>query len=276
MYTIAVANQKGGSGKTTTAVNLAAGLAIKGYSALLVDIDPQAQASTYLRIEDKTVKGTVFDAILSTRSNDKTFAELALPIYKGLSLLPSGGITMDDESRLNSQPDRHLKLAETLSKVKQNYDFAVIDCPPTLGVLTRNALMAANAVLLTVETSFLALHGMGKILELIQDVRREHAIRIFAVATMYDGRTNFSKEVLTDMQGYFKDMMLATVIRENVKLKESTSFGEPIYTYDKNSYGALDYRAMTDELVRKVVQGINEMKSLIPLTNGKGIKEAGK
>lgn len=264
MYTIAIANQKGGSGKTTTAVNLSACLTMKGYRTLLVDLDPQAQASTYLRIEEKAPKGTVFDAIMETKCADVQFSELCMPIYRNLSLMPSGTITMDDEARLNSQPNRRMRLFEALKLVKHDYDFTVIDCPPTLGVLTQNAFLASNAVLLTIETSFLALHGVGKMLELIQEVRREHAIRIFALATMYDKRTAFAQEVLRDMRGYFDDMMLKTVIRENVRLKESASHGVPIFTYDRSSNGAQDYRAMTDELLTRIVQGIEEMKKIMP------------
>lgn len=264
MYTIAVANQKGGSGKTTTAVNFSAALVKKGYKVLLADIDPQAQASTYLRYEEKAPKGSIFDLLLETKKGESSFLETLIPVYRGLALLPSGNVSVDDEVRLGSQPGRNLKLAEVLGQARKDYDFAVIDCPPTLGVLTRNALMASNAVLLTVETSFFALHGVGKMLELIQDIRKEHAIRIFTLATMYDGRTTFAREVLDDMRGYFKDMMLSTVIRQNTKLKESTSFGVPIFGYAKHSHGAEDYSAMTDELLKKVVQGINEMRSLIP------------
>ncbi|MFH0799106.1 MAG: ParA family protein [Pseudomonadota bacterium] len=265
MYTISVANQKGGCGKTTTAVNLSACLSMKGYRVLLVDADPQAQASTCLRIEDREPRGTIFDAILETRKGARSFADMLVPISSGLTLLPSEGISMDDEARLNSQPQRSLKLAPLLGSVKNQYDFAVIDCPPTLGVLTQNALLASNAVLLTVETSFLALHGVGKLLSLIQDVRKEHAIRMFAVATMFDGRTSFAREVLEDMRGYFDNVMLSTVIRENVRLKEAASHGMPIFTYAHASNGAEDYRALTDEILAKVVQGIQEMKKLVPM-----------
>lgn len=262
MYTIAVANQKGGSGKTTTAVNLSACLTMKGYRTLLVDLDPQAQASTFLRIEEKSPKGTIFDTLLETRKAE--IAEIGIPIYRGLTLMPSGGISMDDEARLASQPNRCGRLSDVLAGVRNNYDFAVIDTPPTLGVLTQNALFASNATLLTVETSFLALHGVGKLLELIQDVRREHALRIFALATMFDARTTFARDVLNDMRGYFEEMLLKTVIRENVRLKEAASHGVPIFTYARDSYGAEDYKSLTNELLGKIVQGIEEMKKIVP------------
>jgi len=274
MFTISVANQKGGSGKTTTAVNLAACLAMKGCRTLLVDLDPQGQASTYLRVEERGAKATVFDGILETRT-EVNREDLYVPIYSKLNLIPSEGIDADDEARLICQPDRTQRLTKLLADAKGNYDFVVIDCPPTLGILTQNALMASNAVLLTVETSFLALHGMGRMLKLVQDVRAKKALRVYAVATMYDGRTSFAKEVLADMKEYFEDVMLDTVIRHNVRLRESASHGEPIFTYSKSSRGAADYRAMTDELLGRVITDIEDFKNLVPEGewNGAGTNE---
>ena len=163
MFTIVVANQKGGSGKTTTAVNLSACLEEKGHKVLLVDLDPQAQASAHWRVEEHKPKGSVFDAILENRSSGMPLADLGVQVRDGITLLSSESISVDDESRLTSQPKRFTKLRDSLSKVKNDYDFAIIDSPPTLGVLTQNALLASDAVLLTVETSFLALHGVGRI-----------------------------------------------------------------------------------------------------------------
>lgn len=263
MYTIAVANQKGGSGKTTTAVNLAACLSTKGCRVLLVDLDPQAQASTYLRAEERNPNGTVFDMILETRT-PRNISDVYLPISNNFKLLPSQNISCEDEARLIAQPNREMRLHETLNNAKKDHDFAVIDCPPTLGVLTRNALMASNAVLLTVETSFLALHGVGQLLNLVKEVRRVHALRVFAVATMFDGRTTFANEVLEDMRSYFEEMMLKTVIRQSVRLRESASHGEPIFSYASKSRGAEDYKALTNELLGKIVQGIEDMKKLVP------------
>ncbi len=270
MYTIAVANQKGGSGKTTTAVNFSAGLTMKGFRVLLIDLDPQAQASTFLRIEDRNAVGSVLDTMLETRTPSGSVKDLLVPIFTNLSLLPGEGISHEDEARLSVQPNRYGRLQATLEQCSNAYDFAVIDCPPTLGVLTRNALMAANAVLLTIETSFLALHGVSRMLEIVQEVRMQHALRVFAVATMYDGRTTFSREVLEDMRGYFDEMMLDTVIRQNVRLKESASHGEPIFSYACNSNGAADYKALTEEMLTRIVGGIDQLKNLALATNPDG------
>lgn len=251
MITIAVANQKGGSGKTTTAVNLSAGLMFRGYRTLLVDLDPQAQASAFLRVEERPVTGTVFDALLETRRPQAGLGEIGVPVYKNLTLLPSETLQPDDELRLLSQTNPCGRLRTHLEGVAEDYDFTLIDCPPTLGVLTRSALAAADAVLLTVEASFLALHGLSKLLEIVRDVRRERDLRVMVVATMVDGRTRFARSVVEDMQGFFNDMMMKTVIRRSVRLKECASHGMPIFTYAMNSNAADDYESLTKEMLRR-------------------------
>lgn len=252
MYTISVANQKGGSGKTTTAVNLAACLEDKGHKVLVVDLDPQGQSSTWWRAEELESRGSVFDTLLETRAARMPLADLGLKITDNLTLLQSESLSVDDEARLADQPKRFSRLSEALSKVRDDYDFAVIDCPPTLGVLTQNALIASDAVILAIETSFLALHGVGRMLGLVKEVRKKHPIRVFALATMFDRRTNFAHEVLDNMKEYFTDMMFDTVIRQNVRLKEAASSGEPIINYDSRSYGAEDYTALTNELLSRI------------------------
>lgn len=252
MYTISIANQKGGSGKTTTAVNLAACLEDKGRKVLMVDLDPQGQSSTWWRTEEFDIKGSVFDVLLETRTTDMPLVNLGLKVTDNLTVLPSGPISVDEEARLVEQPKSFSRLGELLDDVRGAYDFAVIDCPPTLGVLTQSALLASDTVILTIETSFLALHGVGRILELIKDIQKRHPIRVFALATMFDRRTNFANEVLENIGEYFEDMMLKTVIRHNVRLKEAASAGEPIIKYDPRSYGAEDYAALTNELLKRV------------------------
>ncbi len=251
MITIAVANQKGGSGKTTTAVNVSAGLMFRGYRTLLVDLDPQAQASTSLRIERPPESGTVFDLLLESRRPQAALREVGVPVYKNLTLLPSETLGPDDELRLLAQANPCSRLRTHLSGAADDYDFALIDCPPTLGVLTRSALAAADAVLLTVESSFLAVHGLGKLLELVRDIRRERDLQVMVVATMVDGRTRFARSVVNDMRGFFHDMMCTTVIRRSVRLAECASYGMPIFTYDMNSNGAEDYDRLSRELLAR-------------------------
>jgi len=252
MYTISVANQKGGSGKTTTSVNLAACLVEKGHKVLMVDLDPQAQASTWWRVEELGPKGYVFDALLETRTPETPLTKLGVQVSENLTLLPSQILSVDDEARLIQQPKRFTRLKDCFSKIERDYDFAIIDCPPTLGVLTQNALLASDAVILAIETSFLALHGVGRMLELVKDVQKKHSIKVFALATMFDRRTKFAHEVLENMKEYFDDMMFKSVIRHNVRLKEAASSGEPIIKYDPRSYGAEDYTALADEVVKRV------------------------
>lgn len=252
VYTISIANQKGGSGKTTTAVNLAACLEDKGRKVLLVDLDPQGQSSTWLRAEELNSTGSVFDTLLETRATGMPLADLGLKITDNLTLLQSESISVDDEARLADQPKRFSRLSETLDKMKDEYDFAVIDCPPTLGVLTRNALFASDAVILAIETSFLALHGVGRMLELVKEIQKKHPIKVFALATMFDRRTNFAQEVLDNIGEYFEEMMFKSVIRQNVRLKEAASSGEPIIKYDPRSHGAEDYTALTNELLKRI------------------------
>ena len=253
MYVIAIANQKGGSGKTTTAVNLSACLAEKNRKILLIDLDPQAQASTSWRVEEMESKGTIFDALLETRDGGTSLADLGLEVHDGLTLVPSRSLSQDDESRLFSHPKRSSKLHELLEGVKDSYDFSIIDCPPTMvGLLMQNALSVSNAAILTVETTFLSLHSAGQMLETIQNIRRRHPIRVFALATRYDRRTTNANEILENMQECFGDMMLKTVIRENVRIKEAAGYGEPITVSARNSYGAQDYTALAEELVKKI------------------------
>lgn len=253
---IAIANQKGGSGKTTTAVNLAACLAEKGYRVLLIDLDPQAQASTCFRAEEKNLHGTIFDLLLQSRRNGHTLKSCSVPVYEKVDMVPSDTLSIDDEGRLAAQPNRSLQLCKLLKEDEdsEQYDFVIIDTPPNLGVLTLNAILASDLLLLTVETSFLALHGVSRLLDLIKTLRQEHhhAPKVLVLPTLFDRRTTFAHEVLKNMKEYFQDTLMQTVIRQNVRLKEATSRGEPIITYAKNSYGSEDYRSLTRELLKRL------------------------
>lgn len=251
MFTIAVANQKGGSGKTTTAVNLAACLAERNRRVTLIDLDPQSQATTYFRLDEQGVDTSIFDVMMGRqlKLNNAT-----VKINDYLSIVPSRLMSHDNEAELYMQPKRLYRLNEVLGTAKKDTDYTVIDCPPNLGLLTYNALLASNVVLLTVETSFLALHGVSRLLEAIDEIKRKHnhTVGLFALATMYDTRTRYAQEVLEDMRGFFKNQMLKTVIRRNVRLTEAASIGLPISEYRPTSYGAEDYGALAAEIDRRV------------------------
>jgi chromosome partitioning protein len=251
MFTIAVANQKGGSGKTTTAVNLAACLAERGRKVTLVDLDPQSQATTYFRLDEQGVATSIFDVMMGRQLK---LGNARVSINDNLSIVPSRVLSHDSEAELYMQPKRLFRLQEVLNSVSKETDYTVIDCPPNLGLLTHNALLASNAALLTVETSFLALHGVSRLLEVIDEIKRKHnhTIGLFALATMYDTRTRYAQEVLEDMRGFFKNQMLKTVIRRNVRLTEAASIGLPICEYRPTSYGAEDYSALAAEIDRRV------------------------
>jgi len=256
MYTIAIANQKGGVGKTTTAVNLAACLAEMGRSTLLVDMDPQAQTSTCLRIEETNVSGTIFDVLLGESSAKKVLPEFTVSVGEKLDLLPSRLLSPKEEGELASGPSQNLRLKRVLNALSEKYDFCVIDCTPSLGIHTFNSLLASDAVILTIQTSFLALHGVGRILNVINRIKADykHEPKVFALATMFDRRTRFSQDVLVDMRNYFQNGLFDTVIRNNVKLREASSFGRPINEYAPRSAGSEDYRALAMEVLKKIVR----------------------
>lgn len=199
----------------------------------------QSQATTHFRIEEKDIKQSVFDILLGKADHINGIVH---EISDSLKLVPSKLISPDEEARLIMSKRRLLRLKDILGKVDKDIDVVVIDCPPNFGLLTYNALLAANAVILTVETSFLALHGVSRLLNAIKEIKtsHHHNIKVFVLATMLDRRTSFGKEVLDDMKGYFKEKMLSTVIHRNVKLTEAASVGLPITEYKRSSRGFED------------------------------------
>lgn len=251
MFTIAVANQKGGSGKTTTAVNLAACLAARKRRVAIIDLDPQSQATTYFRLDEQGVDTSVFDVMMGT---ELSLSNARVTVGDNLSIVPSRILSHDSEAQLLMQPRRLFRLKDSMESLQNDTDYAVIDCPPNLGLLTYNALLAADVALLTVETSFLALHGVSRLLEVIDELKckHNHNLGLMAVATMFDTRTRYATEVLEDMRGYFKQQMLKTVIRRNVRLTEAASIGLPVRDYRPTSYGAEDYAALAAEIDRRV------------------------
>lgn len=258
MHIVAVANHKGGSGKTTSAVNLAACLAEMQYQVLLVDLDPQSHASLSFGIEISKEEQSIFWAMLQPSSDRAWLAEISMPVGKGLALIPSAPLSIRDEEALMARQQRLFRLRELIGQVPK-YDFVIIDCPPALGILTCNAFMASNVVILPVETSFFAMNGVGRALEILADLgtQHNHTPMQLAVATLFDRRTSLARDILEELRRFFRGAMLETVIRQSIHLREAASHGQPITDYAPSSRGCRDYADLTEEFLQRVGVGLH-------------------
>jgi chromosome partitioning protein len=241
-------NQKGGCGKTTTAVNLAGSLRARGQRVLVVDMDPQAHATLGLNGNlSEPLRETIHEPLLR-RGNLEPALVTVLP---GLDLAPSGDSLFFAERDLGFDESGEERLLQCLRATPRSYDYVLVDCPPSLGALTFNALRACNEVIIPVEIGFFSLNGVGNFLRALRRYRRSWLSekRIRALVTMFDRQTNFAREVLAEMEQFFGDALYRTRIHRNVKIKEASSFGVPIIEYDPTARGAQDYLALADEVL---------------------------
>ena len=247
---IAVVNQKGGVGKTTTAVNLTAALTDLGVKVLLCDFDPQANATSGLGVDKRKVKYSAYDVVI----NDVP-AEQAIVSTKHGDVLPSAADLAGATVELIGAEQRERQLAKALNAVKDRYDLIFVDCPPSLELLTLNALCAADGILVPVQCEYYALEGLSDLMSTLRTVKRRMnpRLEIFGVAlTMFDGRTNFSAQVAQEVRKHFPGKVYATVVPRNIRLAEAPSHGIPVTTYDKHSRGTKAYRDMAAEIKAKL------------------------
>lgn len=248
---IGVANQKGGVGKTTTAINLAASLAVLEYKTLLVDADPQANSTTGVGFDLHNINISLYDCMVNNTPASDVVLKSDIP---NLDLIPSHIDLVGAEIEMINYPNREMVLKTVMEPIKDNYDFIVIDCSPSLGLITVNALTAADSVIVPVQCEFFALEGLGKLLNTIKIVqsRLNPELQIEGILmTMYDGRLRLCNQVVSEVRRHFDEMVFTTIIHRNTRLSEAPSFGKPVVLYDAESKGSINYLNLAKEVLQK-------------------------
>src|SRR5690348_12328649 len=252
MRTIAIINQKGGCGKTTTSINLAACLARLGHRTLLVDMDPQGHCGVGLAVPEEQIERTIYDAIIEAGDGRVAkISEVVWQIASDFDLAPSNLRLAGFEQVFAGRAGRENRLRSALEGVRDTYEWCIIDCPPNVGLLTFNALRACDEVLVPVETGYFSLHGLGKMMETLEELKelynRDVSIRV--LPTLYDTRTKLAREVLSELRAKFREYLMESTVNFNTKLKEAASFGQPITEYDPGSRGYKDFVNLARELM---------------------------
>ena len=247
---IAIANQKGGVGKTTTAVNLAAAMGARGKKTLLVDIDPQGNSSSGVGVDRRRLKQTVYETLIGNAEAKDVILHTG---FSNLDLAPSSMDLAGAEIELVDLERRESRLKTVLAPIAADYDYIFIDCPPSLGIITTNALSAADTLLVPIQCEYYALEGLSQLMNTVRRIKRQYNARLDmegVLLTMYDGRLNLTQQVVEEVKKYFPRKVFGTVIPRAVRLSEAPSFGKPIEYFDKSSRGAQAYRDLAEEIVR--------------------------